>query len=68
MSVMCAPLLGDRMYGPMAGLLVDSLDGVADDLVVEAVRQTEQVEGPVGLHAASLAWGQVEVLAPPPWE
>lgn len=66
LSAIGAPLAGDRMYQPLAGMTVHG--PVAGDDMLAGVQASRQVEGPVGLHAASLEWRGSRFEAPPPWE
>jgi hypothetical protein len=60
------PLLGDAMYGPMAGVLVGS-GGEVDDGALEQLDAVRQLEGPIGLHAWQLEWEGRTLQAPAPW-
>lgn len=62
-----APLLGDTMYCPVSGLLVGK-GGVLCQEVLPAVEATQQLEGPLGLHAWRLEWGGRAYQALAPWE
>jgi hypothetical protein len=67
MAAIGAPLLGDSMYAPIAGLVVGA-DGVVGDSDLAAVASSGQVQGPLGLHAWSLVWEKGSYEAPAPWD
>lgn len=53
----CSACRCDCMYAPLAGIPLPA--SVAEEHVAAAVQRTQQLEGPVGLHDASLDWGGV---------
>ena len=63
------PLVGDKMYGDavMHELLVDKGGVVEDPELAEAISCLPQLDGHIGLHAASLAFESISASAPPPW-
>lgn len=65
LSAAGSPLIGDTMYGPLAGLTVQ--DGAADEHLVQRVGESRQVEGSIGLHAHAMTWNGRTFMAPPPW-
>lgn len=65
MSAAGSPLIGDTMYGPIAGVTVQS--GVADEELVRRIEECRQVQGSIGLHACSLTWNGRTYTAPIPW-
>lgn len=66
LAALGAPLLGDALYGPMAGVLAGA-DGVLPEEGAAALARGEQVAGALGLHAWRLAWQAGAYEAPPPW-
>ena len=65
LSAAGSPLIGDTMYGPIAGVTVQS--GVADEELVRRIEACRQVQGSIGLHACSLTWNGRIYTAPTPW-
>ena len=61
-----APLLGDCMYAPLAGMTV-AQEGVAYEELIQAAELSRQIEGSIGLHAFRLSWDGRTFEAPPPW-
>lgn len=61
-----APLIGDVMYGAIAGATVSD-SGVADDELVRRIEGCSQIDGPIGLHAYTLKWRGRTYTAVPPW-
>ena len=61
-----APLIGDTMYTPVAGMTVAQA-GVAGAELVAAAERCRQIEGGIGLHALRLSWDGRTFEAPPPW-
>ncbi|BDA43990.1 RNA pseudouridine synthase 6, chloroplastic [Coccomyxa sp. Obi] len=61
-----APLIGDVMYGAIAGATVSDT-GVADEELVRRTECCSQIDGPIGLHAYSLTWQGRTYTAVPPW-
>lgn len=61
-----SPILGDSMYAPLEGALVPA-EGPAEPRLLEGVEASVPVNGPIGLHAASLSWRGRTWVAPPPW-
>ena len=62
------PLLGDAMYGPIAGLLVGASGRVEDDGTSAHIAGLPQLEGCIGLHSAELEWEGLVLSVPAPWE
>ncbi len=60
-----APLIGDVMYGPIAGMTVSG--GVASRELVQQVEACRQIEASIGLHAFRLSWDGRTFEAQPPW-
>lgn len=61
-----SPIVGDSMYSPLEGALVPA-EGPAGPDVLEGVEAAVPVNGPIGLHAASLSWRGRTWAAAPPW-
>lgn len=68
LAALGAPLLGDAMYQPIAGLLVGAGGSVTCEAELAAVAACDQLDGPLGLHAWRLAWEGGQYEAPPPWQ
>ena len=61
-----APVIGDVMYGPIAGATVAG--GAASEDLVRRVGHCQQIEGSIGLHAFRLVWDGRTYEALPPWQ
>lgn len=61
-----APVIGDVMYGAIAGATVGD-NGVADEELIRRIDSCAQIDGPIGLHAYSLTWEGRIFQAAPPW-
>lgn len=61
-----APLVGDSLYGPLAGYLVGG-SGVVSEKHKASIDACQQLDGPIGLHAWWLEWGGRCIKAPVPW-
>lgn len=61
------PLVGDVMYGPIAGLVVGADGMLSDPGVVRQVEELPVLDGPIGLHAWKLEWRGREFVAEPDW-
>ena len=61
-----APLIGDVMYGAIAGATVSDR-GVADEELQTRIDSCSQINGLIGLHAYSLTWQGRTYTAVPPW-
>ena len=61
-----APVIGDVMYGPIAGITV-AAGGTAGEELVRRTGQSQQIEGCIGLHAFRLVWDGRTYETLPPW-
>lgn len=61
-----APVIGDVMYGAIAGAVVADT-GIADEDLIERIDSCLQIDGPIGLHAYSMTWEGRTYTAAPPW-
>ncbi|KAG2433378.1 hypothetical protein HXX76_008439 [Chlamydomonas incerta] len=62
------PLVGDVMYSPIRGLLVDGSGVVSDRALVAQIEGLPTLETHIGLHAWRLTWRGLTFTAPPDWE
>ncbi|KAK9811647.1 hypothetical protein WJX72_007625 [[Myrmecia] bisecta] len=60
------PLVGDVMYAPITGQLVQD-SGPASDELIASIEHCQQLSGPVGLHAASMRWNDHSDIALQLW-
>ena len=61
-----APVIGDVMYGPIAG--ATAAGGAASEDLVRRVGLCQQIEGSIGLHAFRLVWDGRTYEALPSWQ
>ncbi len=62
-----APVIGDVMYGAIAGATVSD-SAIADNDLIRRIDDCSQVDGPIGLHAYSMTWEDRTYKAVTPWE
>lgn len=61
-----APIIGDTLYGPMAGMTLESLQDEEVDMD-ERISQCRAPTQPIGLQAAGILFGGVRARAGAPW-
>ena len=66
LSALQAPVLGDVMYTPLAGLVFPA-DGKPSEQMLDGIAAAQVQSSPLGLHAWEMTWDGLIYVAAAPW-